>query len=93
MNHSESVIIHKMVGRALAKGLTVSVYDGEEWALKRSSDIGVIMSSLGSTDYDTLRFRHADGQVAGSVLLVYGNSPEEVVCDHTDNEVINTIVG
>ena len=50
------------------------------------------MDALCSTDGDTLLVRDAHGHKLGTILLIWGNSPEEVVCDHTDNEAIGRLV-
>jgi hypothetical protein len=76
-------IIRALVTAVLSKGLTVSVYDGGAWPVKRSSDISTIMSALHSTDEEELMIRDATRRV-GSVYLIYGNQPWEVIADHTD---------
>lgn len=76
-------IISKVVEAALSKGFTVSVNDGEAWTVKRSRDIAAIMAALGSTDGDELMIRDANRRI-GSIYLVYGNQPWEVIADHTD---------
>jgi hypothetical protein len=77
--------------RALAAGYTVCVYDGEEWALQRSSNRPDIIAAMYSTDSDTLRFRLPEGRPVGSVVLIYGNG-EDLVCDHTDNAETTALV-
>jgi hypothetical protein len=89
---TERTQANKLVDAALAKGWTVSVCDGEEWTVKKSTDAKAIKASLMSTDEDILRFRRADGTKIGMVVLVYGNSPEELFSDHSDNEEINALV-
>jgi hypothetical protein len=87
----ELPIARRLVRDALAKGYSVSVYDGEEWALKRSSKFTEIMGALASTDCDTLRFRNAAGEIVGSVWLIWGNL-DDLISDHTDNAAINDLV-
>lgn len=89
----EKTAAGKIIDRALAKGFLVSVYDGEEYAVKRSGKRAEIMGALQSTDSDTLRIRAADGSQIGSIFLVWGNSPEEIVCDCSDNPAIAELVG
>lgn len=84
MQTHESKVIRRMVRIALTKGLTVSVWDGGEWTLKRSKSVTRVLSACGTTDHDVLRFRDKDGTKVGSVSLVYGNGPGEVVSDYSD---------
>lgn len=82
----------QLVQAALAEGLLISVYDGEEYAIIKSSDEAAILKEIGATDADKLIFRTADGTRIGSASLVYGNGPGETVQDHTDHELINKLV-
>ncbi|MER9205225.1 hypothetical protein [Mesorhizobium sp. M0771] len=84
-NATEKRIISAIIKRALALGFTVSVYDGEEWALKRSTDFEAITAEVHATDETTLRMRDETGNMVGSIYLVHGNE-DDVICDHTDNE-------
>lgn len=93
MSPDEAKIIRPIVQRGLDDGCTVSVFDGEEWTVKKSTDRDRIMAALGTTDEDTIRFRDAGGDIVGSVYLVYGNAPDEVVSDCTDNARTLAIVG
>jgi hypothetical protein len=88
----EKRIASKIVKDALAAGYVVSVWDGEEWALKRSGSYKAIMAAMFSVDEETLVFRAADGTKAGSVFLVYGNSGWDVITDYTDNEATRAIL-
>lgn len=84
----ERANIRKLVKIAIEDGCVVSVYDGEEWCLKKSGSVTEVMASVQSTDCDTIRFRKND-EVVGNVFCVYGNSAEEVFADWSDNELIN----
>lgn len=86
-------IITAMVDDVLAAGLSITVYDGEDYAIRRSADKDAILASLAATDGDTLYFFPKDGgQRIGSVNLVYGNEPGVVISDHTDNEVMTQLL-
>jgi len=94
----ERRIIKGLVSRALGRGYVVSVNDGEEWSLVRSSSSSAICASIGLTDTTTLVFRDGArrddaGRLArvGSVFLVHGNG-DEVVCDCTDIPEILSLV-
>jgi len=81
----EKKIIRAIVNSALASNWSVSVYDGEEWTVKKSVSTTEIIKATMTTDEDVLRFHDADG-VVGSVFLVYGNCGWDVVADHSANE-------
>lgn len=78
----EKAIVKETVKRALDRGWTVSVEDGEDWVVKRSRDIDVILAATRSTDADNIRFRKENGDYIGTVYCVYGNS-YDVICDYT----------
>lgn len=82
----------RIIRRALAQGYLVSVNDGEEWTVKRSTKLREIMASLCSTDSDLVLLRKADGARIGSILFIWGNSPEEVAADYTDKPEIVALV-
>lgn len=70
-----------LIASLLAKEWTVSVYDGEEWVLKRARDRDAILSALASTDADELTIRDASGERIGWASLVWGNGPGELISD------------
>jgi len=85
--------ITAIVEDALARGFTVSVYDGEGFALKRSADKAAILAALCSTDEDKLVFRQpGEPNAFGWAYLVYGNEPGVVVSDYTTDERTESIV-
>lgn len=78
----EGKIVGEVVREGLKRGWTVSVYDSEEWTLKRSTDRLAIMDALFTTDMDTIRFRNAAGENMGFVFFVYGNDGYDVINDY-----------
>lgn len=82
----------RLVRAALRAGYTVSVYDEEEWTVKRSDSEAVILPELASTETTTLRFRH-NGATVGSMLLIWGNDEtgEELIADYTDNDAMQAL--
>ena len=79
-----------LVKHALAKGLTVSVWDGEAWGVKRTTNQSVIFDVIDSVEESQLIFRDAEGNKVGWALVIdYEGEPENSVVDHTDNEWIN----
>ena len=87
---TETTICNKLVSCALAAGYAVTVYDGEEFALRNSKDRAAIKAAMFSTDCDRLYFWNGRDMV-GSVLLIYGNG-QDVISDHSDNAAINALV-
>ena len=85
--YHEARIARKIVKDALANGWTVSVYDGEEWTVKSSTDSRAILEAMCSTDSDVLRLRDASGESIGNIWLVWGND-EDVISDHSDSEAM-----
>jgi hypothetical protein len=80
-----------LVKACLDRGFAVSVNDGEEWVVKRSTDKATILAALFSTDEDQIVIRDASGARAGWFHLIYGNDGYDVVADYTANEVCENI--
>jgi hypothetical protein len=93
MNRTAAPIVESLLDSALASGCTVSVFDGEAWAIKISTDKGEIFENLAQTESgDTLRLRDkATRAVLGSIWLIYENGVD-VISDHTDSPEIRDIV-
>lgn len=87
----ERKVYSRIVKDALADGLTVSVHDGEEYALEGSSSYKAIMDAGFSTDADALVF-FRDGKRLGFVSLVYGNSGWDVISDYTATDEMETLL-
>lgn len=87
----ERTVARKLVRTLLGKGLSISVYDSEEWTVKQSTNGAEILNALATTDEDQLLVRDAEGDKVGWFYLVWGNDPsgEELIADHTDNDLCN----
>jgi len=88
MNTEERFIVKQIVGRALDKGYLLTVFDGEEFPVRCSDDAEAVMAELGHCDEEWLQVANADCKRIGSIFLVYGNEPDEVVADYTDKAEI-----
>jgi hypothetical protein len=88
---NERRIATAIVTDALAAGFTVSVHDGEEWALLKGNNKTLILLAMGSTDSDTLRLRDADDNIVGSITLIWGNG-EDLLSDHSDTDAMNAFL-
>lgn len=94
MTDDEWSFVRPVLERALDQGLELSVFDSEEWSIKRSTDLDAVKRELGATCEETVVF-HKKGasRPLGSMFLVYGNAPDEVIADHTYNADICALVG
>lgn len=83
----EGKICRKLVCHALAHGYAVSVNDGEEWVVKKSTSLSEVMNALFTTDMDYIRFyaisanHTAVEKRIGQVTLIYGNDGNDVMSD------------
>ena len=89
---NEKKVVGKIVTNAIKLGYVVSVYDGEEYTVKRSTDKAAIMGAIYTTDMDRLVIRDKAGEHIGTVALVYGNSASEVMNDWHDSELMNKVL-
>jgi hypothetical protein len=80
----EKAVVRAFVKSALNEGCEISVYDGMDYPLKRSTDEAAIMKAIMSTDEDHL-FVWKGGVKIGFVSLVYGNDGWDVICDYSVN--------
>lgn len=90
----ESAVIDCLIRDVLAADCTVSVFDGEEWPVKRSTDYTEITAAIGTTDETIIRVRgmYEGAQAAASFAFVHGNLPSEVLADMTDTPFARSLV-
>lgn len=75
---------NKLVKEALKQDMSVSVFDGEEWSLKRSTSFKAITAEIKAVEEAQLRFYDAEGKSTGWALVsVYGLEDDETVIDST----------
>ena len=75
---------------ALAQGMTVSVWDGEEWQVKRSTSYQAINDAVESVEEAALRIRDQDGNIQGWALVsAFGLEDDETVMDNTITPLMN----
>jgi hypothetical protein len=87
----EQTNLRKLIRNILSRGLVVSVNDGGEWPVKRSGSFKEICDNLMACDEEQLVIRDSEGVRVGWFYLVYGNSADEIICDHTANELCEEI--
>ena len=99
LNHctkNEKQVTIELIESILSTNVSVSVNDGEEWTLKRSTDKVEILKALNSTESDLLRIRCAEtGERVGWISLIWDNNyyqPAAVICNHAANDYIDSIV-
>lgn len=78
----EWAIIRAVVTDAIKMGLTVTVHDGDDYAVRRSADLEAIRAGLFATDEESLIFHDAGRRGVGRVSLVYGNGGWDVIQDY-----------
>lgn len=88
---TERSVAKSLIEAGLRRGYTVSVQDGEEWVVRRSSSASDCLKALFTTGEDRIMFRDADEERVGTFLLIGGNAPDELIADHTDNPVCNEL--
>lgn len=87
---TELAIVDALIRTGLSRGWAISIYDGEELSLRRSTSYSAITHEIAATDVTELRFwsptPRIDGRPLriGSVMLVHGNDGD-VIADCTDN--------
>jgi hypothetical protein len=74
-----------LIKYALQAGHTVSVWDGEEWQVKRSTGFKAIVEAVESVEEAALRIRDNQGAVIVNSVSVqpFGLEDDETVVDYT----------
>lgn len=78
----EKRIVRRVIDDALKDGFALSVDDGEEVTVDRSTDAEKIMGATMTTDEDALIF-YKGGERVGTVWFVYGNDGFDVISNYT----------
>ena len=84
----EAAVARRLVKALLARELSVSVNDGEEWTVKKSRVYRAIVDALCTTGEDYLRAYAPTGDCLGGFYLVWDNADDgsELISDHTAND-------
>jgi hypothetical protein len=77
-----------LIHHAIDTGHAVSVWDGEEWQVKRATTYKAIIDAIESVEEAQIRIYDAmDGTQRGwARVSPFGLADDETVIDHTDNE-------
>lgn len=87
----ERAVIRRAITDILAAGHAITVFDGEDAPLKRSTDVGAVMGEICACDEEWLRVLAPTGDTAkpwkhlGTIFLVYGNEGWDVLADYSVN--------
>ncbi len=87
----ERRICRRFILLALKRGYTISVDNGDEIVLVKSSNVKKIMSEMFSVDEESLVvYNH--GSFVGRACLVYGNDGWDVIADHTTSPAMDSLM-
>lgn len=80
-----------LVKFALNNDLMISVWDGEEWQVKKSTKFTAIIDAIESVEEAVLKLRdkETNESVATAVVSAYGLEDDETVMDWSDCEFMN----
>ena len=97
MNELEEKIARKLVELLIAAGYTLSVWDGEGYAITGSGSIEDTLAAMGHAGQDTLQVsrpwqQDAYGVDVGDIYLVYGNDGHDVIGDYNVEPMLNRIL-
>lgn len=79
----ERAIVRRAVTDLIAAGCALRLFDGENWAGGRTTDVGEIMAQLMATDEETLGVYGPEPTQRREVFLVYGNDGWDVIADNS----------
>lgn len=83
----------QLVKYVIKDGNTVSVWDGEEWQVKRSTGYKAIVDAIESVDEAQLRIRDQQGNILGWALVSsYGLADDETIMDYSDNAYMTSVI-
>lgn len=72
-----------LIKYALARNCKISVWDGEEWQVKRSSSYKAIKEAIDSVEESELVIRNKEGERLGWARIIDQGTPDETVSDYT----------
>ena len=79
----ERAIVRKAVTDLIAAGAQVALHDGEDWAVKKTTNVGEIMAGIMSVDEESLWVYGPAPARSRVIELVYGNDGWDVISDHS----------
>lgn len=93
MKGSIMITYKSYIQMALKNGNTISVFDGEEWPVKKSTDYKAIVEAIDSVEESQLKIRNQAGENLGWALLIpgCGSDGSEDIVDYSDNLYMNAL--
>ena len=82
-----------LINKALAHDLVVSVYDGEEWQVKKSTSYKAIKEAIESVEVAELRIRNQSGEIVGWAQIIPDLAPDETIADYTMTPTMEQLLG
>ena len=84
-----------LVKHSLANGNLVSVFDGEEWQVSKSSKYQAIIDAIESVEEAQIKIyskfdTRGEGYKGWALVIPFGLDDDETVADNSDNEFMNT---
>lgn len=77
----DNAVVRKAIKTLLGQGYTLSVHDGGEWAVKRSTSAKTIFDAVRSVDEATMRVHRGDLK-DGYIIFVFGNDGWDAINDY-----------
>lgn len=90
LHKSEAAIIDGLITAILNRGYLISVFDGEEYSVKRSADRELIQKETAATCDTTYVLRTTDGVRVGFFWMIHGNHCD-VISDYSDSPTFDAI--
>lgn len=87
MNEMERRIIRKLLEMLIEAGYSLSVWDGESYAIMNSRNVDDTLTEMGHTGEDNLQVSMPDandpyGDDGHTITLIYGNDGHDVIADY-----------
>jgi len=86
----EKEIVTAVIAALLKAGYAITVYNGEDEEIKKSTDQISILAAMFTTDEDHL-IVYKQGKRSGFVTFIYGNDGYDVIHDYTTN--LESVIG
>ena len=80
-----------LIKACLKRGYSVTIDNGEDKPVIRSTNYREIMTELWATDEEHVVIHDADGTPLGWFFLVYGNDGWDLISDYSANDVCDEI--
>jgi len=74
-----------LIKKALKENLVISVFDGEEWAVKKSNKYTDIKDAIESVEEAQIIVRNLQGDKIGWALIIPDLEPDETIADCSHN--------